>query len=269
MWAAVRVVHPAPAVAVTGLAAALAAILGIEDGRVAGTRLALVVLSVAGSQVFTGATNDWADRHRDAAARPEKPVPAGDLSPAGALRVAAAGLLLQVAASLPLGLTVLALGLAASASALVYNLALSRTPASVLPYLVSFGLLPVWIAAGVGVPIERVAAAALLALPFAGAAHLANALRDYEGDAAASSRNLAQALGRRMAHRAALGLAMGTGIAVAAAFLAADRLSPESVALGAMGIGAVAAGVGSARRLWLGVLVAAVCWTAAWALASA
>ena len=41
-----------------------------------------------------------------------------------------------------------------------------------------------------------------------------------------------------------------------------------SLAAGKPGLIAVAQGWGSPSRLWAGMLVAAVCWTAAWALAT-
>lgn len=264
----VRLVHPAPAAAVVALSAVLALILATEGGAVDPARVLLVVLAVAGSQVVTGATNDWADRARDHG-RPDKPIATGTLGPGAALTLAGGGALLQLGASIPLGWAALLLGVAATASALAYNLALSRTPASVVPYLVSFGLLPLWIAAGIDVPLSRVAPASALVLPFAAAAHLANTLRDFEADAAAGSRNLAQVLGRRRAMLLAVGLAAGTGLGVAAALLADARLTWTSATLGGMGLVAVGQGIGSAQRLWIGLLVAAVCWTAAWGLATA
>jgi hypothetical protein len=160
------------------------------------------------------------------------------------------------------------LGLTAVASALVYNLWLSRTVASFVPYLVSFGLLPLWIAAGVGVPIERVAPAVLLVGPFAVAAHLANTLKDFEADAAMLSGNLAQRLGRRRAAAVAWGLATGVGVGVGVALGIGDGLGSLPAILGLIGLLAVAQGAGNADRLWAGMLVAAVCWTAAWALAT-
>jgi 4-hydroxybenzoate polyprenyltransferase len=266
--AAVRLIHPAPAIAVTALSGALAFILAREAGPVDQAAVALTTAAVGGSQVFTGATNDLADQARDASLRVEKPLPAGDLSASTALWIAAAGLALQLVASGRLGTAPLALGIVAATSALAYNLWLSRTPLSVVPYLVSFGVLPLWVASGVGVPLERVAPAAVLVAPFAAAAHLANTVRDFEADAAVGSRCLAQVLGRRTAHRAALVLALGVGLGAAVGLLLVDGLEPVSLVLGAVGLLAILRGATDAERLWQGLLAAAVLWTVAWALGS-
>jgi 4-hydroxybenzoate polyprenyltransferase len=267
--AAVRLVHPAPAATVVALSAVLGAILSAQSGLDPGWRLVLTTLAVAGSQIMTGAMNDWADRDRDRVAQPSKPIPCGAVSPAKALWVAGFGVALQLGASLPLGAVPLLLGAAASASAVAYNLWLSRTPLSVLPYLVSFGLLPLWVAAGVGVDLARVAVAPLIVGPFAAAAHLANTLRDFDADARLGSRNLAQALGRATASRLAWALAMAVGLGVGVALLAGGGpVAPASVGLGIVGLAAVGQGVAGAERLWGGMLVAAVCWTAAWAFAT-
>jgi 4-hydroxybenzoate polyprenyltransferase len=264
-----RLVHPAPALAVIALSAALGAILAAQAGEPPlGVRVVLTTLAVAGSQILTGALNDWADRERDAVAQPHKPIPSGAVAPRAALLLAAFGVLLLVGASVPLGGVPLLLGLAASGSAAAYNLALSRTPLSVLPYLVSFGLLPLWVAAGVGVELERVAAAPLLVGPFAAAAHLANTVRDFDGDARLGSRNLAQLVGRRTAFGLAYGLATGVGLGVGAAFLLGGQAGLPVLLLGAAGLVAVAQGIAGPQRLWTGMLVAAVCWTAAWAMAT-
>ncbi len=221
MLAAVRLIHPAPAFAVVLLSAALGAILATQAGLPIDARWALTVLAVAGSQVFTGATNDIADRVRDAGARPEKPIPSGELSLNAATWVASIGLAVQLAASWRVGELALVLGAVASGSALAYNLFLSRTPLSPLPYLVSFGLLPAWIAAGLGIPLERVLPAIPLVAPFAVAAHLANTVRDFEADAAGGSRSLAQVLGRRC--EPAPGRGTGTGGGARRRRRAADR----------------------------------------------
>jgi 4-hydroxybenzoate polyprenyltransferase len=267
--AAVRLVHPAPAATVTLLSGVLGAILLAEGGQPIGGRWWATVAAVLGSQVFTGAINDLVDRNRDTAAgRMTKPLASGEISPEWALWVASAGLALQLAASLRIGSLPLVLGAAATLSALAYNLWLSRRPLSVLPYVVSFGLLPLWVAAGVGVPLDRVAAAVPLVAPFAAAAHLANVARDFETDAVAGSRSAAQLLGRRRSVWLAWTVAMAVGLAVGAGLTLAAGASLPSTALGVAGLIAVAQGAGSAQRLWYGILVAAVAWTAAWALAS-
>jgi 4-hydroxybenzoate polyprenyltransferase len=263
-----RAIHPAPALAVTALSAALGAILLFQAGRGLGWSWALLVVSVAGSQVFTGVANDIADRERDAEARPEKPIPAGELSVDTAIWVASAALAVQLVSSLWLGPLPLVLGAIASASALAYDLALSRTPYSALPYLISFGLLPAWIATGVGLPLERIVPAIPLVAPFAVAAHLANTVRDWQADAAGDSRSLAQVLGRQASRRLAVGLAMGVGIGEGAALTIGGGMTPASAGLGLAGLLAIAAGARDERRLWYGILVASVSWAAAWALAT-
>jgi 4-hydroxybenzoate polyprenyltransferase len=268
MPAALRLIHPAPAAAVVALSAALAVILAREAGQPIDWRVALIVLSVAGSQVATGAFNDWADRARDAGLRPEKPIPAGQLTASAAVAIGTVALIAQLASSALLGPLALLLGAIAIGSALLYDVALSRTPLSVLPYVVSFGLLPAWIASGIGVPVERVFGAMLLVAPFAAAAHLANALRDFTLDEAGSSRNLAQLLGRTASHRLAVGLTLGVGFGLAVALATSARLLLGSALLGGLGLAAVGIGATAVRRLWPAILVAAVCWTIAWALAT-
>ncbi|MDQ3691462.1 MAG: UbiA family prenyltransferase [Chloroflexota bacterium] len=269
MLAIARLIHPAPAAAVVILAAALGAILSSQSGGAAfSTRVVLITLSVLGSQILTGALNDWADRGRDALVQRTKPIPSGQVGPRVALRLAASGLALQVATSMPLGAAPLLLGLAASGSGMAYNLWLSRSVASFVPYLVSFALLPIWIAVGVGAPLDRVAAAPLLVGPFAVAAHLANTVRDFDADARLGSGNLAQRLGRRTAFALAWGMAMAVGIGVGTAFVVGGSTHGVGPGLGAVGIVAVAQGIAGARRLWAGMLIAAVCWTASWALAT-
>jgi 4-hydroxybenzoate polyprenyltransferase len=265
--ATVRLIHPAPALAVTALAAVLGMILLGRTGQLVDERLALTVLAVAGSQVFTGATNDLADRDRDVAAgRTEKPLVAGDLSLSAALWLASGGLAVQVAASLWIGLLPLILGLVASAGAATYNLALSRTPLSPIPYLVSFGVLPLWIASGVGVDLGRVLPAVPLAALLAMAAHLANILRDFDSDTATGSRSLAQVIGRQRTRQLAAACAVAAGIGVGLAILVGGSGSLVAVGLLALGLVAAVAGATTERMLWYSLLVAALAWTAAWAL---
>src|SRR5687768_7845550 len=117
--AALRMVHPAPAIAVVGLTTVLAAILSNEAGAPAlDARVLLVALSVLASKNVTGVMNDCTDREHDALTQPSKPIPAGEARPSTALVLAAVGLALQVGASLTLGELALVLGLLAVGSAL-------------------------------------------------------------------------------------------------------------------------------------------------------
>ena len=82
----IRLVHPAPAAAVVGLSAALGAILSQGAGLPPfGWPVALTTLSVLGSQITTGAMNDWGDLEREAALQPTKPIPTGEVTPGAAL----------------------------------------------------------------------------------------------------------------------------------------------------------------------------------------
>jgi 1,4-dihydroxy-2-naphthoate octaprenyltransferase len=161
----------------------------------------------------------------------------------------------------------LLLGLVAVGSAAAYNAVLSRTPLSPLPYVVSFGLLPLWIATGIGVDPARVLGAVPLGAVFAAAAHLANTLRDFDADAGGGSGSLAQLIGRRATRALAVGCLLAVGIGVGVA-LVVRGAGVASLSLGAAGLVVVAVGSRRERWLWYAILLAAVAWTAAWALAT-
>jgi 4-hydroxybenzoate polyprenyltransferase len=187
--ALVRATHPLPAVAVTLLVGALAAV------RDAPT-LAWIVASTAAGQASVGWSNDYLDRERDAAAgRTDKPLVSGQVSAGLVLGAALVTVPLSVALSLPVGVAEAGVMLAGVASAWIYNLGLKSTAFSWVPYAISFGLVPVyvWRAAGDAPPGWLVAGGALLGV----AAHLVNVLPDLEADRAASIRGLPHRLGTR------------------------------------------------------------------------
>lgn len=210
--ALLRASHAAPTVAVTAFGAALAAAAGAGAARTT-----LVAAAVLAGQLSVGWSNDWIDAARDvAAARGDKPVVTGGVSPA-ALRV---GALVAAAACVPLSLACGALAgaahLAAVALAWAYNAGLKATVWSWLPYAGAFGLLPVFaVLAAPGRPTPAwwlPAAGALLGV----GAHLVNALPDLEDDAATGVRGLPHRLGRRRAGVLAPGL-LGLGVVCAVA----------------------------------------------------
>src|SRR6266545_262729 len=104
---------------------------GAEAGRpVRGRRLLLPLASAA--FYWSGMVlNDWADRHRDAVERPERPIPAGEIPPAHALAAAAAltggGVALAAAGG---GRAALRVAVPLAGAIWAYDLLLKSTPAA-------------------------------------------------------------------------------------------------------------------------------------------
>ncbi|GAA0374839.1 UbiA family prenyltransferase [Microbispora corallina] len=185
--------HPGPAVAVTALVTALAAI----GGRGA-AGLPVVTAAVLTGQLSVGWCNDAVDAPRDAATgRMDKPIVTGRVG-AGTVRAAAfAALALCVPLSLACGVVAGLVHLAAVGAAWAYNLRLKSTLLSWLPYAVGFGAVPAFVATGLpGRPWPAwwaVLAGALLGC----GAHLGNVLPDIAGDMATGVRGWPQRLGPR------------------------------------------------------------------------
>ncbi len=236
--ALLRACHPEPTLAVTGIAAALAARSGAPVVRVA--------LAFAAGQLTTGWSTDWIDRERDArTGRTDKPLVQGRLSARALGGAAVAAGASSVPLSLLLGRRAGSAHLLAVGSALAYNAGLKRGPLSFLPYAVSFGLLPsvVTLAAPAGrpAPAWATAAGALLGV----GAHLANALPDLEDDLATGVRGLPHRLGRPLSTAAADALLLG-----ATALLAYGPDDPGPAGAAAVGVVAAltAAGATLGRR---------------------
>ncbi|GHJ46424.1 membrane protein [Catellatospora sp. TT07R-123] len=207
-----RACHPLPALAVTAVSGLLAAGLGHD------ARSALLVAGTVGlSQLAVGWTNDAVDAGRDlAVGRADKPLAA---EPGGRRTVAAAAGLASaatVAAALAWGWPASGWFLLAFASAQLYNWPLKATPASIVPYLVSFAALIEFIGTArpgsAPAPGWLVLAAALLT----GAAHLLNAVPDLADDAATGVRGLPQRLGARRSLLLATALLIATMVVLIA-----------------------------------------------------
>ena len=198
--------HPGPTVAVTIVTAVLALGAGLDLGR-----LVLVTVAVLFNQISVGLSNDWIDAQRDAAVgRRDKPIARGWIS-AGAVRTASiATVVLAIALTLPLGWGATLAHVVFIASAWSYNVWFKRTPLSVLPFVVSFGILPaiVTLAAvpAVFAPWWMLAGGALLGV----SAHFANVLPDLADDAATGISGLPHRVGRR-----ASGLTIAVALAAA------------------------------------------------------
>lgn len=191
--ALLRASHPEPSAAVTVAAIALAAASGRDAAGVAA-----VAAAVLAGQLSIGWLNDYLDADRDTAVgRRDKPVPAGAVRRRAVGAAAVVAAVLCVPLSLLSGVAAGATHVLAVASGWVYDLGAKATAVSVLPYAVSFGLLPAFVTMGLpGSPWPAgwlVAAGALLG----SAAHFANALPDLDDDAATGVRGLPHRLGSR------------------------------------------------------------------------
>lgn len=238
--ALIRACHPEPTVAVTAVAAALAIAVGRDRWGV----LAVTAAVLAG-QLSVGWHNDYLDRDRDSStARTDKPVARGALGARTVGRAAACAGLATVPLSLLSGLVPGLLHVVAVASAWAYNLRLKSTPVSVLPYAVSFGLLPAFVVAGrPGHPVPPawlILAGALLG----SGAHFANVLPDLADDLRTGIRGLPHRLGPVGSRTSAAGLLVAASAVVA--FGPPGR--PGTPGLATVAVSAVVAAGG----LWLG-----------------
>ncbi len=206
-----RSCHPLPAVAVTAVATALAAATGRSPGG-----LVAVAVAVLAGQLSVGWLNDLLDAGRDASVgRADKPVAAGAVS---RRLVAVATVVAAVAAvglSLLSGVDATLLHVVMLVSAWAYDFGLKATAFSVVPYAVSFGLLPAFVTlggpGGHWPPVWLVVAAAVLG----SAAHFANVIPDLDDDAATGVRGLPHRIGGTASAGVASALAVITGVVLA------------------------------------------------------
>nr|WP_277605572.1 UbiA family prenyltransferase [Glycomyces sp. L485] len=225
---------------------AVAAGLTLGTDRTAGASLTVIAAVLAG-QLSVGWLNDLVDAPRDArVGRVDKPLAAGEISPVavrGGVAVAAA---LAVALSLPSGPAATAAHVAALISAWAYDLGVKATALSVVPYAVSFALLPAFVSLGqAGAPLPPawlVAAAAFLG----SAAHFVNVLPDLADDAATGVRGLPHRLGPNASRLLAAALVLAASVLLA--FGPPGASPPLTLAAVPFAVGVLAAGLFLDRR---------------------
>ena len=198
--------HPGPAIAVTIVGVVLAIGAGLDAWRVAIAGLALLF-----DQASVGLSNDWIDAERDrSVGRRDKPVARGWVAPSVARGAAFCSAALAIVLTLPLGWPATLAHVVALGSAWEYNVWLKKTPISVLPYIVSFGILPLIITLARPEPAIAswwaIAAGSLLGV----SAHFSNVLPDFAEDSATGVRGLPHLLGRTVS-AIVIGLSLATG----------------------------------------------------------
>jgi 4-hydroxybenzoate polyprenyltransferase len=212
-FALLRACHPEPTAAVTAMITALA----VTTGRDVPGVLAVAAAVLAG-QLSIGWLNDALDAHRDAAVgRTDKPVAAGVVSVRTVGIAAAVAAAVSVPLSFVSGPLAGAVHLVAVAAGWAYDVGLKATRWSVLPYVVCFGLLPVFVVLGLpGSPAPPWWLPATGALLGAGA-HFANVLPDLDDDAATRVRGLPHRLGAARSRVAAALLLLAATVVLALA----------------------------------------------------
>jgi 4-hydroxybenzoate polyprenyltransferase len=187
-----RSTHPGPSIAVSIVAVVLGIGLGLDP-----VRLVLLGAAVVLNQASVGLSNDWLDADRDrAVGRTDKPVALGWIGAATVRNAAIACALLAVLLTVPLGWFATLVHALFIASAWTYNVGLKNTPISVLPYIVSFGTLPLIVALARPVPALAAPWALGLGALLGVSAHFANVLPDLEDDRRTGIRGLPHRLGR-------------------------------------------------------------------------
>lgn len=219
--------HPGPTFLVTTVAVVLGVGANLDVWRI--IVLGLVILL---DQLSVGWSNDWIDSGRDReVGRTDKPIATGEISATLVRNAAFVGAALSVVVSIPLGWPAILAHLVFLASAWSYNLWLKKSPVSVLPFIVSFGILPLIVTLCATDP----ATAAPWALGAGGllgvAAHFSNVLPDLAADKATGIQGLPHRLGAT-----ASGIVIAGSLAVASGLLLLGSPDPLHVAGFAAGL---------------------------------
>ncbi len=202
--------HPGPTLVVTALALALGVTVGLSPWR-----LALLAAAVFAGQLSVGISNDAIDAPRDrAVGRMDKPIASGVVPIRIAWAAAWGALGAALALSVLLGPGMLAAHAVALAAAWAYNAGLKSTPASIVPFLVSFGIFPSLATLAASSPAVAAVWAGIAGAALGAAVHLTNVLPDLDDDARTGVRGLAHRLGARAAAAIAAGALVGGAVAV-------------------------------------------------------
>jgi 4-hydroxybenzoate polyprenyltransferase len=218
----VRAAHPRQAV-VTALVLGAAAAVAGRPWREVG----LVALTVLVGQAVLGWADDLADRDVDARRSPDRPLASGRLEPGTVWFALACAVLLVVPLAVSNGPRAGAAYLASLVVAVVGDRFLHARPLSFLPWAVSFGLYPAFLAyggwGGVGTSTPPTATMTALAALLGVAVHLLLAAPGLVHDHEEGERSLPLLLALRTGTPRLLALAGALAAALVVAMLVAGR----------------------------------------------
>jgi 4-hydroxybenzoate polyprenyltransferase len=191
----IRLIHPFPSLLDALATAAIASLAGAPPATA--LRLGAAMLAL---QASIGALNDVRDARRDAGRKSGKPIPRGLVGMASARGVVAGGLAGGLVLAAPSGPATLAVAMLGVGIGYLYDLRLSQTAWSWLPFALGVPLLPLfaWLGTNGSVPGPLATLLPIGVVAGAGLA-LANALADVERDAAAGTPSVVVQLGRERA----------------------------------------------------------------------
>jgi 4-hydroxybenzoate polyprenyltransferase len=218
----IKASHPLPTIAVSLVISAFGWSLGWT-----GLSLLAVFMTILIGQLSVGWSNDAFDVSLDARiGRMSKPTVAQDVSARALWLAAFTALLIAIASSwVVAGWLGGSFHIFAILMAWLYNIRLSRTAWSWLPYALAFGAMPAFLSFGLNDEPPTLWSVAVFAI-IGVSAHLANALPDAESDGAAGVGGVVVALGnRRSVILCWLLLALGSGILVVVSFTASIWLA--------------------------------------------
>jgi 4-hydroxybenzoate polyprenyltransferase len=214
------------------MVSAVCGVLALLAGRGWGT--VWVVLAVLAGQLFVGWTNDYVDGKRDTdARRTDKPIALGEISPRLVAIAAAVAGIATIPLSLASGVAATVVHVVGVLSATAYNLGLKATAVSVVPYALSFAMVPAFITLGLAHPHWPPAWVTVAASLTGVGGHFAQARPDVDRDRRQRVLGLPQLVGDR-----ASGLLAAAFLVAGAATIAfgARSLLPLVVIVPAVGV---------------------------------
>lgn len=202
--------------------------------------LVRLLAAMLGGQIVVGVVNELIDAPTDAVVKPEKPIPAGLVSPRGAMTLGITGLALMLVAGATFGWVSVALLVTGNGLGVIYSLWFKRTRFAWLPYFLALPLLPIWVA----VSFDRFDARLLLLYPIGGFAvlglQLAQAVPDVEADRASGIESVTTRLGERRTLLLCWGALLGSVVLALIANVVADDFGWPLIAASLAAAGLIA-----------------------------
>ena len=237
------------------------------DGSPPIGRIGVYLLAVLCSQMAIGVHNDYCDRALDSAAKPQRAIPAGIVSPALALQLTVALLAMSVVLALPLGGDVLALGVLGTGMGFIYNAWAKGTIWAWAPFWVALPTLAVASFTVVDAYRDELLLTYMIGLPLVVPVYVADTLTDIDSDRAHGVRSLATRLGR-FGSRFLCWSSLALGYVLAVAFWPQGG-SPGllfGVSIGLLAIAILSDRLSVPRVHWLAIMLADIALAADWLL---